>query len=77
MAKIADFDDTEAQQKFRATANPIPARDSRDIRIVSGDRQSVAIRKNADPLVVVVESDGGVVGDVPVTFSANGGEFII
>ena len=73
-ARIVGFDHAEAAQKFSVIANPTPSRESRDIRIVSGDRQSIAIRKNAKPLAVVVESDGGVVEGVPVTFIANGGE---
>ena len=73
-ARIVGFDHAEAAQKFSVIANPTPSRESRDIRIVSGDRQSIAIRKNAKPLAVVVESDGGVVEGVSVTFIANGGE---
>ena len=74
LATNSGFGHRAATQKFRATADPSPTRDSRDIRIVSGDNQNIAVRKNADPLVVVVESDGNIVEGVSVTFSANGGE---
>ena len=67
------FTHRAAMQRFKATADPEPRRDTRDIRIVSGDRQNVAVRKNADPLVVVVESDGNVVQGASVTFSENAG----
>ena len=50
-----------ATQRFKATADPGRSRDTRDLSIVSGNNQNVAVRKYADPLVVSVESNGNVV----------------
>ena len=62
-----------ATQRFKATADPGRSRDTRDIRIASGGTQNVAVRKYADPLVVIVESNGNVVQGATVTFAANAG----
>ena len=67
------FTHRAATQRFKATADPGRSRDTRDIRIVSGGTQNVAVRKYADPLVVIVESNGDVVQGAIVEFDTNRG----
>ena len=67
------FTHRAAIQRFKATADPGRSRDTRDIRIVSGGTQNVAVRKYADPLEVIVESDGDVVQGAIVEFETNRG----
>ena len=73
MAKIDGFTHSLAIQKFKATADPGRSRDTQDIRIISGGTQNVAVRKYADPLEVIVESDGNVVQGAIVEFETNRG----
>ena len=67
------FTHRAATQRFKATADPGRSRDTQDMRIVSGGTQNVAVRKYADPLEVIVESDGDVVQGAIVEFETNRG----
>ena len=67
------FTHRAATQRFKATADPGRPRETRDLRIVSGETQNVAVRKYADPLVVIVESNGDVVQGAIVEFETNRG----